>query len=950
MSRRFLAVMAASILAATWPAALALAGDNRLIMHSEPGDWLGQGNSYDFRSVHGTFTSSSEARRGFYVRFLGSGNSWTINGNAGRWRWLVPGAYIPAIDYNNVTGDTIPVLEVSGNSRGCNTGIGCFDVRQVAYDAGGVVRKLHLFFEYHCDENAPALTGELRLDADTSVLIQAPLRTRARRGQALTFPISATAVTGTPAIAASSVPAGATVMDNGNGTANVSWTPAIDQQGDFVLGFSASDGIGHTAVAHTAVRVDGDTLLDVVSEAGDRAWAGKSCRLRQGDMGVSGSNSNGASFSFYPFNPTIGTRNFVIRPLRPGNYSLLRRWSNEAFAGGEFIASPAVAPCGAMETHFRIRRREQGRLTLQSMWVEWEQHCEGEAPAFRGEIRFNAGSPITVYAPIARRVHHGDTLRFGVMARDTLGRPITLSAWPLPAGASFTPSGAGRGEFLWTTSDTDNGPRAVNFAAINSAGQADTVVTDIVVTGDFSAHITSEPGDPVGKGASVHYDGQPGKFLTTSYVSDLFMGNIDAVNLFEASKQWTLRLRGEEYVLLKPGLYLNAPIGGLAPQLFFASLSTSAGARRSQITDFRLRRVERLGSSIPLRYWLEFESRSDDYMPILKGEIRQDIRWRVMARAPLRRAAVAGQALQFEVTSETPDGEVPEVSVITMPARGVFEPTVPGRGTFTWTADVTDIGTLRTVAFRATRQDGTSDTTWTALEALPIGSLHVDRDGVPLDLDTRLGQFRSSGGYGGNYITFTTPRADTVWKASVHGAGDTLRDGRYSISGYSWDPEFCVYTGNPFNDCNSDTGSFVLTNLERLPDYRITRLASWFSSVNFDGEFPVASSGWLFIGQPGGVDAGPQPPPPAEFQFVGMWPNPSSRVGRVQLSLPRAGTVTLALFDVVGRRVGGREWSELPAGMHALDVPRQEPLDAGMYFVEARYEGKRIVRRMVLLE
>jgi hypothetical protein len=948
MSRRVWAVLAVSLLVTTWPAAPALAGDNRLILHSEPGDWLGQGNSYDLRSFHGTFTSYSEGRRGFYVSFLGSGNSWTLEGNAGRWRWLVPDLYIPAIDYHTVTGDTIPKLEVSGNSRGCNTGIGCFDVRQVAYDAGGVVRKLHLFFEYHCDENAPALTGELRLDADTSVLIQAPLRTRARRGQALTFPISATAVTGgPPAITATSVPAGATVVDNGNGTANVSWTPAIDQQGDFIFGFAASDGIGHTAAAHTAVRVDGDTLLDVVSEPGDRAWAGKSCRLRPGDMTVTGSNSNGASFGFYPFNPAIGNRFFVIRPMRPGNYSLLRRWSNEAFAGGEFIASPAVSAC-AMETHFRIRRREQGRLTMQSMWVEWEQHCNGEAPAFRGEIRFNAGSPITVYAPIARRVHHGDTLRFGVMARDTLGRPITLSAWPLPAGASFTPTGTGSGEFLWITSDLDNGPATVNFAAMNSAGQADTVATDIVVTGDFTAHLTSEPGDPVGLGASVHYDGGPGKLLTTSYVSDLFMGNIDAVNLFEASRQWTLRLRGEEYLGLRPGLYLNVPIGGSAPQLFYATVSSTGGPRRSQISDFRLRRVERLGSSIPLRYWLEFESRSDDYMPILKGEIRHDIRWRVMARAPLRRAAVAGQALQFEVTGETPDGEVPQISVITMPERGAFEPAAPGRGTFTWTADVADIGTLRTVAFRAARQDGTADTTWTALEALPIGSMHMDQNVVALDLDTRLGQFRSSGGYGGNYITFTTPRADTVWTAWVH--ADTLRNGQYTMTGYSWDPAFCIFTDSPYYDCDSDTGSFTISDLERWPDYRIARLSSFFSIVRLGGEFPVPLSGWLFIGQPGGVDVEPQPTTPAEFRFVGVWPNPLKGGGRVQLSLPRAGAVMLELFDVGGRRVGRSEWPELPPGKHALDVPRQEPLDAGMYFVEVRYEDKRVVRRMVLLE
>src|SRR5258705_8935126 len=252
MSHRIWPVLATLFLLAPTSA---LAGDNRLILHSEAGDWLGQGNSYDFRSVQGTFTPFVEARRGFSVRFLGSGHSWNVEGNAGRWRWVVPGMYIPAIDYSTVTGDTIPKLKVSGDSRGCNTGTGCFDVRQIAYDSGGKVQKLHMFFEYHCDEKTAALTGELRLNADTSVLIQAPLRLRARRGQALAFPISAIAVSGAPpTVAASSIPAGATLADNGNGTANGSWTPAIDQQGDFIFELPANDGIGNTALAHTAVR------------------------------------------------------------------------------------------------------------------------------------------------------------------------------------------------------------------------------------------------------------------------------------------------------------------------------------------------------------------------------------------------------------------------------------------------------------------------------------------------------------------------------------------------------------------------------------------------------------------------------------------------------------------------------------------------------------------------
>jgi hypothetical protein len=380
-----------------------------------------------------------------------------------------------------------------------------------------------------------------------------------------------------------------------------------------------------------------------------------------------------------------------------------------------------------------------------------------------------------------------------------------------------------------------------------------------------------------------------------------------------------------------------------------ATWTPAAGARRNQITDFRLRRVERLGSGIPLRYWLEFESRADDMMPILKGEIRQDIRWRVAARAPLRQAAVSGSSIRFDVTGETPDGQVPTISVITMPAHGAYETTGPGRGAFTWTADPGDIGTLRTVAFRAVLQDGTADTTWTALEALPIGNLHVDVNGVPLDLDTRLGHFRSSGGYGGEYITFSTPHADTVWMTHVQAAyGDTLRNGLYAVSN-SWDPRFCIGEDEGPYVCDTDTGSFVLGDLERLSDYRLTRLAAYFSMVRLRGPQPVTSSGWLFMGQPGGVDVDPPTAPPAEFRMLGVWPNPSPRDARVHLSVPRLGTVTLSLFDVRGRRIARKEWRSLAAGPHALEVPASGPLEPGLYFLEARYDDVRAMRRLVVV-
>lgn len=83
--------------------------------------------------------------------------------------------------------------------------------------------------------------------------------------------------------------------------------------------------------------------------------------------------------------------------------------------------------------------------------------------------------------------------------------------------------------------------------------------------------------------------------------------------------------------------------------------------------------------------------------------------------------------------------------------------------------------------------------------------------------------------------------------------------------------------------------------------------------------------------------------------MLGVWPNPSPRDARVHLSLPQPGTVTLSLFDVRGRRVARQEWRSLDPGPHALKVPGNGTLAPGLYFVEARYDDVRAMRRLVVV-
>jgi hypothetical protein len=658
----------------------ALAGDTLLVIRSEPGDWLGQGQTRVLRPPTHTFTTSDIWHRG--IKLIVSGPyHWTVEGSRGRRLPMGPGAY--RVRDRFVVGDTLPSFGLFGEGRGCET-FGYIDVRQIAYDASGAVRKLWLFYEHHCDDAPAAATGEVRIDADTTVTILAPLHVRARRGQQVAFDVATAHSAARPLTLAATVPAGASFADRGDGTGRFQWTPGTTQQGPFTVAFLAQDDLGVSSVAHTLVEVDGDTLLDVTSEPGDAAWLGRSCRLRPGDARIEArtTTESGAYVSFFPKDLAIGTRNFLMRPARPGNFSLLRRYSDESYAGGSFVATLPPGGCAGVETHYRVRRADLGPGEIVSgLWVEWEQHCNGAAPAFRGELRLNAGSPVVVYAPIARRVHYGDTLRFPVTVRDTLGRPVTLHAGSLPAGSNFVITGPTTAEWSWCPPPSAAGAHRLMFRAANAEGEADTVITDVVVTGDVSASVVSEPGDRPGLGAQAHFEDRPG-LLLASLGGDPFLGTIDDVQVHAPGSSWKIQIRSPQApsgILIKAGRY-SVPWPQPVNALYFLARNTSTFQGLSWWTsDFRIRQLERTPGGHPRRLWLEFEQSAEDRMPILRGDLRLDARWSVLARAPIRRRGNVHEPLAFDVTGETPDGEVPSLTAVALPPGATFTLAEPGR-------------------------------------------------------------------------------------------------------------------------------------------------------------------------------------------------------------------------------------------------------------------------------
>ncbi len=91
-----------------------------------------------------------------------------------------------------------------------------------------------------------------------------------------------------------------------------------------------------------------------------------------------------------------------------------------------------------------------------------------------------------------------------------------------------------------------------------------------------------------------------------------------------------------------------------------------------------------------------------------------------------------------------------------------------------------------------------------------------------------------------------------------------------------------------------------------------------------------------------------QLPAPGGLRLLAPSPNPLCGFATLVYTLPRAGDVSLDVYDVRGRRVATPVSGRQPAGSHhaAWDASR---VPAGMYFVDLRFGGERSSRRVLVI-
>ena len=96
------------------------------------------------------------------------------------------------------------------------------------------------------------------------------------------------------------------------------------------------------------------------------------------------------------------------------------------------------------------------------------------------------------------------------------------------------------------------------------------------------------------------------------------------------------------------------------------------------------------------------------------------------------------------------------------------------------------------------------------------------------------------------------------------------------------------------------------------------------------------------------------PAAPDRVMLAQSYPNPTRGGAVIRFGLPRAGQVSLRMYDVSGRLVHVLLDSERPAGWQSVQWSRADApggrLAAGIYFYELRAPGVRLTRKLVALE
>lgn len=254
-ARRLAGCIFAAITFSAISAVPAAAQVTSLIMNSDPGDYIGGGQTYNWPDTGGNIGASLNFQNGVTIYASYQGQWFNLYFSSPDRALLTPGTYSNATRWPfNPVGTA--GIDISGNGGGCNQSSGSFTVLQATYDAYNNPTSFWATFEQHCENAVPALRGEIRYNANVALYLTAPATLQAYPGQTTRFTVTANDTQQRSVrLSATSLPPGATFQDLGNNTGTFTWTPTTTQLGSYTASFVGDNQAGNTAALSTRISV-----------------------------------------------------------------------------------------------------------------------------------------------------------------------------------------------------------------------------------------------------------------------------------------------------------------------------------------------------------------------------------------------------------------------------------------------------------------------------------------------------------------------------------------------------------------------------------------------------------------------------------------------------------------------------------------------------------------------
>ncbi|TMC69712.1 MAG: hypothetical protein E6J13_10615 [Chloroflexi bacterium] len=149
-----------------------------LYLNSQPHDYVGAGLEQLYRSTDSTFTGSLNEAGDYFEALVEQGgyaHYWYVDVASPPDVPLAVGSYTHVARAPFRPAGTSG-LDVSGDSRGCNTVMGRFDVDELTLWPDGSVKTIQATFEQHCEGLSAAMFGRIRFEGPPPLQLGVALR------------------------------------------------------------------------------------------------------------------------------------------------------------------------------------------------------------------------------------------------------------------------------------------------------------------------------------------------------------------------------------------------------------------------------------------------------------------------------------------------------------------------------------------------------------------------------------------------------------------------------------------------------------------------------------------------------------------------------------------------------------------------------------------------------